>query len=217
MRPCPIRDCLRVGVTGGIGGGKSTVCRLFGQLGRTVLSADNIAHELTQHNESVKAGIRRVFGPDMYAVDGSLDRRKLAAVVFRDESLRKKLNAIIHPLVFQSLENRILDLSPGARTPYVLIEAALIFETGMNERLDYVIVVDAPEEKRITRVIARDGISRREVMQRIRSQFTVGQRRMKADFIIDNDGAEADLFSRVRFLDSLFSLMISPREGKALV
>lgn len=210
MKPSPERDYLRVGVTGGIGGGKSTVCRLFAELGRTILLADQIAYELTQHEESVKEGIRRVFGADIYPRDGSLVRRKLAAIVFEDESLRKKLNAIIHPLVFQTLESRILDLSPGARAPYVLIEAALIFETGMNHRLDYVIVVDAPERERISRVMARDGVSRREVMQRIKSQLTAEQKRKEADFIIENHGAEADLFSRVKFIDSLLSLMVSP-------
>jgi dephospho-CoA kinase len=211
MHPSPERDYLRIGVTGGIGGGKSIVCRLFAQLGRTVLSADKIAHEITQSDETVKEAIRKVFGEGIYPPDGSLDRRKLAAIVFREESLRQKLNDIIHPLVFRSVETRIQGLSTVARAPYIIIEAALIYETRMDERLDYVIVVDAPDEKRISRVMARDGISRKEVMQRISSQWTVAQKRKKADFIIENDGAESDLFSRVKFIDALLSLLVPTR------
>ena len=137
---------LRVGITGGIGSGKSTVCNLFAGLGRTVLSADDIARQLTDNSAQIKSSIRKTFGEKVFLPNGVLDRQALAAIVFENHSLRAKLDALIHPHVFAALDEAIDRLSLSDKSSYLLIEAALIYESGMDEKLDYVVVVHADEE-----------------------------------------------------------------------
>jgi len=174
-----------------------------------VISADVIARDLTNHEEAVKGEIRKVFGEGMYDGDGSLRRRELADIVFRDHGLRKRLDGIVHPRVFAAIDGVIAGLNHRDRTPYILVEAALIYETGMNERLDYTIVVDAPEDVRISRVMTRDGCARDEVLARIRSQMPVETKLKMADFVLKNDEDEVKLASRVGFLDSLLRRMVA--------
>ncbi len=200
---------LRIGVTGGIGSGKSTVCKLFAKLGRSVLSADDIARRLTQTNTDVKLSIRKTFGEQVFSQDGNLNRKELAGIVFQNQTLKKKLDKIIHPHVFAEVDLLIRRLPPAERSPYVLIEAALIFESEMDERLDYVIVVQADEETRIKRVIERDNVNREDVLARIRSQMDVNAKVELADFLIQNDGDEQSLFERVKFFDKILALMKS--------
>ncbi len=196
-------EYLRVGVTGGIGSGKSTVCNLFARLGRTVLSADAIARSLTDSSEDIKASLRKAFGDGVFRPDGLVDRKALAACVFNNRRRLQTLNAIIHPHVFRSIEQTLRQLPSTQKRPYVIIEAALIFESGMDDQLDYVVVVSADEEVRIDRVMKRDGVSRDEVLARMQSQMNVEQALRRADFVLQNDGAEADLAHTVAFLDSL--------------
>jgi len=200
-------DYFRIGVTGGIGSGKSTVCALFTRRGRVVIYADAIARDLTQHDETIREQIKKAFGPDLYRTDGSLQRKRLAEVVFKDPRLRRKLDSIVHPRVFEAIDKAIATLSTTERAPYVLVEAALVYETGMDGRLDYTIVVDAPENVRISRVISRDGCTRDEVMIRIKSQMPVEKKLELADFVINNGGDETELARRVAFLDSLLRHM----------
>ena len=205
------RPYLVVGVTGGIGSGKTTVCKVFSELGRPVISADEIARKLADENSDAKKGIEIKFGKEAYLQDGRLDRKRMAGIVFRDQGKRKKLDSIIHPLVFKSIEQQ-LDLLPLSQAaPYVLIEAALIYETGMESSLDHVIVVTANEETNIERVIARDKISRDEVLQRIASQLNQSKKEKFADFVIRNDGQIADLRSSIVFLDSILRQIQSAR------
>ncbi len=200
---------LRVGVTGGIGSGKSTVCALFAKLGRTVFSADEIAREVTDTREDIKSAIRKTFGDKVFLPAGLLNRKVLADLIFQNQPLRKKLDEIVHPHVFAAV-NQAIELTPqNKRMPYVLIEAALIFESGMDERLDHVIVVHADEEIRIQRVIDRDTISRDEVLARIQSQMDPKEKKELADFVIENDGDEEELFERVKFIDRILSIMKS--------
>lgn len=200
---------LRVGVTGGIGSGKSAVCRAFEQLGRVVLSADEIARSLTDTHDGIRASIRERFGSDVFLPDGTVDRRALAAKVFGSPSKLKALNAIIHPHVFEAIEDRLRQLPASSKHPYVIIEAALIFETGMDRQLDYVIVVHAEEEDRIVRVMQRDGITREEVLARMKSQMNVQQALRRADFVISNNGSLAELADRVRFLDAVLRKLVA--------
>lgn len=201
---------LRVGVTGGIGSGKSTVCKLFASMGRPVLSADDIARELTDTNYAIQSAIRKLFGISVFLPNGRVDRKALATVVFNDHSLRKELNAIIHPHVFSAIDQAIEKLD--AAVHYVVIEAALIYEAGMDEQLDYVVVVNADEPTRITRVMSRDNVSREAVRARMNAQMDVEKKIKLADFVIENDGTEDDLASRVRFLDTLLSMMNLPKK-----
>ncbi|MBI5470981.1 MAG: dephospho-CoA kinase [Ignavibacteriae bacterium] len=196
---------LRIGLTGGIGSGKSIVCSQFAQLGRTVLYADEIARELTDTDGAIKTAIRKAFGDAVFLDSGLVNRKALAGIVFGNELRRKKLNQIIHPRVFQAVESAIANLSEARKNPYIVIEAALIFESGMDKQLDYVVVVNADEELRIQRIMARDGISRDEVLARMRSQMDITQKLKLADFVIENDGSEAELLARAKFLDALFS------------
>jgi dephospho-CoA kinase len=198
---------LRVGVTGGIGSGKSTVCKLFAQMGRVVISADEIARELTATNDDIKAAIRETFGDAVFHSNGALNRKALAEVVFNNQEAKEKLNAIIHPLVFETIEERINALKPSQRSPYVIIEAALIYESRMDDDMHYVIVVDAKEELRIERVMERDEVDRAAVLARIRSQMNVQEKVELADFVIVNEGTEADLIERVAFIDRLLTMM----------
>jgi dephospho-CoA kinase len=206
---------LLVGVTGGIGSGKSVVCREFERLGRSVLSADGIARELTDADREIREEIRAAFGPAVFAPDGSIKRKEVANIVFHNRELRDKLNAIIHPRVFIRIEEILSRLPPAARQPYVVIEAALIFESDMNKRLDYTIVVDAPEEIRIKRVMERDGCSRENVLARIAAQMSAHQKRERADFVLENNEALTALAGKVAFLDRLLAIMLSDGVARA--
>ena len=200
---------LQVGVTGGIGSGKSTVCDLFARHGRTIVSADLIARDVSEHDERVREEIKKAFGDQIYAPDRSLRRRELAAIVFHDPDARKRLNAIIHPRVFERIDANVAALSPEQRSPFLLIEAALMYEAGMDKRLGYVIVVDAPVDTRVARIMAR-GMSREDVLLRMESQLPAEVKIDRADFVIDNSTTREDLVPRIGFLNTLLAHM-SPR------
>ena len=208
------REYLLVGVTGGIGSGKSVVCELLAQLGRCVLSADAVARSLTESDSQVKESIRSTFGIEVFHSNGELDRKKLAEMVFSDERLRKRLNKIVHPKVFSSLQHHVDSLLPHQRLPYVVIEAALIYETGLHKNLDYVIVVDAREKSRISRVMKRDGITRREVLSRMNSQLPSSRKIGMADFAIHNNGKISELYSRVKLIDRILTAVISSKRPR---
>ncbi len=199
-----------MGVTGGIGSGKSALCEAFRERGRIILSADQIARDVSDRDAEVKSRIRQTFGSAAYLPDGRLDRRKMADAVFGDESLRKKLNAIVHPRVAAAIEVEIERVPESRRAPYVVIEAALIYESGMDKELDYTIVIDAPEDDRIARVMARDGCTRDEVLRRMKAQMAVAAKLKHADFVVRNDGTEDALKEKAAFLDTVLSAMNVP-------
>ncbi len=203
------RESLLVGVTGGIGSGKSVVCRLFAQLGRVVISADTLARKVTETDSRVRGSIRTTFGAEVFRSNGKLDRKKLAEIVFSDEWLRKRLNKIVHPRVFDSLQQHIDSLSRQQRIPYVVIEAALIYETGLHQKLDYVIVVDAQKEIRVSRVGQRDGISRKEILGRMGSQMQGDRKVQLADFVIHNNGKISELSAKVKLIDLILTAVKS--------
>jgi dephospho-CoA kinase len=194
-------------VTGAIGSGKSTVCREFARLGRKVLSADAIAREITDRDPAVRGTIRDAFGPKVFAEDGSLNRRQLASIVFRDARKRKRLNRIVHPVVFEELQQILQSLPATSSRPYVIIEAALVFETGMDSWLDYVIVVSAREKTRISRVMRRDRCTSADVRARIASQMPASEKTARGDFVVQNDGSTTELRGRIRFLDRMLRMV----------
>jgi dephospho-CoA kinase len=201
-RPAPL-----VGVTGGIGSGKSAVCLCFGRLGRAVLSADKIARDLTETDAGVRRAIMEKFGAGIYGPDGRLRRSELARIVFASPARLRSLNAIVHPAVFSSLNDALLRLPASAGRPYVVVEAALIFESGLDKNLDATVVVNAPEEIRIDRVARRDDLPRDEIIARIRAQMSPREISRRGDFVVENSGAEEDLIERVTFIDRLLTLM----------
>ena len=180
---------------------------MFAKLGRRVIQADEIARSIVDQDHSVQSRIRAAFGASVFLSSGHLDRKALARIVFSDSAMRKKLNAIVHPVVFTRIDQEIQRLSHETRIPFVVIEAALIYESGMERKLDYVLVINALEENRIRRVMHRDHLSRREVLQRMHAQMPAEAKRKKADFVVDNDGTEAELFSRIQFINTLISHM----------
>ncbi len=198
---------LRVGITGGIGSGKTEAAMVFKHLGRIVLSADDIARSLTDSEESIQERIRALFGETVFSEDGRLDRRKLSENVFSNPVRLRQLNNLIHPYVFQAIDDEISNLPGTSVFPFVVIEAALIFETRMDERLDYVIVIDADARERLSRVTRRDQLTDLEVRRRMKMQLPPSESRKLADFVIENNGSLEDLQGRVRFLNTLFTQM----------
>lgn len=201
------RDFFLVGVTGGIGSGKSLVCAGFETLGRTVLSADALAREIMDREGPVKRKVQQLFGAVAYTPEGSLDRKFVAARAFREPAVKKKLDAIVHPAVFDEIDSRVSHLLPERRLPYVVIEAALIYESGLDKQLDYVIVIQAAEETRVRRVMERDQCSREEVIRRMAAQLSPDEKLKRADFVIRNDSDSAQLLPKIQFIDTLLVQM----------
>jgi len=199
------RAHLLIGVTGGIGSGKSTVCELFRRLGRTVIGADAVARELMEGSAALKRAVTALLGPEAYRPDGTLDAETVAGKIFGKTILRTGLNAAVFPAVIQEIHRRIGALPPAQRSPYVVIEAALIYESGMDADLDFVIVVHASEATRIARVESRDGMTRADVVRRARAQLSAEELRKRADFVLVNESAAAQLETNVAFLDRLLS------------
>ncbi len=207
MRATPNYPFLLVAVTGGIGSGKSTVCGLFLRLGRTIIPADSVARNISDEDPDVKKAIRSTFGPAAYLPDGNLDRKWMADQVFADRRKRQVLDSIVHPYVFKEIDRQLDSLRLTLHQPYVLIEAALVFETGMDTWMDQVIVVTAEEETRIQRVMKRDSVSREDVVRRIRAQIPMAKKIRLADFVIMNNGDVSELDATVMFVDGLLSHM----------
>lgn len=174
---------IKVGLTGGIGSGKTTVCRVFELLGIPVYYADDRAKWLMNHDDQLIASIRETFGEESYR-DGRLTRAYLAERVFNDEAQLAKLNALVHPAVLQDFDNWVKQQD----APYVIKEAALIFEAASDKHLDKVIVVTSPEEVRIQRIIQRDAVTRAAVLSRMKNQLPETEKVKRADFVIDNGG-----------------------------
>lgn len=175
---------LKIGITGGIGSGKSYVAKIFKALGVPFYDADKEAKALMNSHEGIKSALLREFGPDVYDGVGQLGRGYLASEVFRDKSKLAKLNAIVHPIVIQHGE----DWALSQTFHYSLKEAALLFESGSYKKLDYTILVTAPLDVRINRVIQRDNTTRQDVLDRISKQLPDEEKQSMASFTIVNDG-----------------------------
>lgn len=179
---------LQIGITGGIGAGKSLICRIFHCLGIPVYDADGHAKELMTTDVILISNIKKEFGELSYNTDGTLNRNYLSSAVFDDSEKLSKLNSLVHPQVGADY-NRWVE--KHRNYPYVMKEAALLFEAGSDKLLDKVIVIHAPEELRIQRVIARDPHRSRDQVRAIMSkQMPEAQKMEKADFIILNDEKE---------------------------
>jgi dephospho-CoA kinase len=178
----------RIGITGGIGSGKSTVCKLFETLGIPVYYADQRAKDIMLENEALRTALTNQFGPEIYPQSDLLDRKLLASLVFNDQSSLEKLNSIVHPAVFEDSANWE---AANQDSPYTLREAALLFESGSYRLLDKVITVTAPVELCISRVMNRDGMTEEEVRARMARQMDPDEKANRADFLIHNDGKQA--------------------------
>lgn len=198
---------LRIGVTGGIGSGKSLVCSFFSRLGVSVLSADDIAKELMIGDPSLRSAISTLLGPASYRPDGQLDRKYIASRIFSNSGLHRKVNALVHPRVEAEITSQFVKLEKAGKK-LGIVEAALIYEAGFEKELDYVIVVDSPEADRIHRVVDRDQLAAEEVRKRVKSQQSPESKRRKADYIIRNTGSIHELETSVRFICSLLQNIV---------
>jgi dephospho-CoA kinase len=177
-----------LGITGGIGSGKTTVCKIFETLGIPVYYADERAKYLMSHDPTLMAGIIELFGQEAFLEPQVLNRAHIAQIAFNDKEKLNQLNALVHPAVAQDGLNW---QAAQQNVPYTLKEAALLFESGSYRTLDKIIVVAAPLELRIQRVMARDGAKREEVEARISKQMPEAEKVSLADFVVNNDGIHA--------------------------
>lgn len=175
---------LKIGITGGIGSGKTTVCKIFEILGVPVFYADLVAKVIMHTDPALRAGITEHFGPGAYFADGTLNRKFLAERVFTRQAELDKLNALVHPAVFRAFDQWLLNQQ---HAPYILKEAALLFESGSYKMCDYSILVKSSPELKTLRVMQRDQISAEEVKLRMDKQFSDEQKESLADFTILND------------------------------
>lgn len=175
---------ISVGVTGGIGSGKTTVCKIFEQLDIPVYYADTEAKRLMNHNRELKSQVKSILGNEAYHRNGRLNRKHVASIVFSDKEKLAQLNNLVHPAVRQDA----LRWSNSQKSKYTIQEAALLVENGSYKQLDYLIVVTAPVEMRIKRVLKRDKSNFDQVKKRIDNQLPEKEKKKVADFIIDNSG-----------------------------
>ncbi len=205
---------IAIGVTGGIGSGKSQVCSILKESGASIVSADDLAKEIMQTNSEVRRRVVQAFGESVYVADGKLNRPQLAKIIFSEETSKRKINAIVHPYVVRRIRQIIQKEKARGQSGILVFEAALIYESGADKMLDFVIVVDAGEQERIQRVMERDKVSREEVLMRIKAQMAPASKARKADFVIVNDGDLRELETKVKFLFRLFMKMINSTEGR---
>ncbi len=182
---------LHVGLTGGIGCGKSTVAAMMREMGCIVIEADLLAHKLIEPGQPAYDEVLREFGSGVRGAGGRIDRRKLAAIVFADPAKLKLLNAIIHPRVIEAVDRQLAELERKQPQAVAVVEAALLIESSYHERLDHLVVVWCEPEQQIERLVNRStgrGLTREEALRRINAQMQMDQKRRIADDEIDCSG-----------------------------
>jgi dephospho-CoA kinase len=177
---------LKLGLTGGIGSGKTLVCQIIEKLSVPVYYADRAARELMNSDAELKESIRNMFGDQAYSKEG-LDRQYVASSVFGDHEKLSRLNSLVHPAVRKDF---IRWTEQHRESPYVVEEAAILFESGASVEMDQTVLVYAPEELRISRVMKRDGRSREDVLKRMEHQLSEEEKMKMADHILTNDGVQ---------------------------
>lgn len=180
-----VRQGMKLGITGGIGSGKTSVCRVFSVLGIPIFSADPEAQAIMNNDDSIISGINRIAGKDLYP-GGILNRGELASLIFNNPDILSSVNSLVHPAVFRQFQ----EWAEVQTTPYVIMEAAILFESGASKFVDRVATVIAPVEERISRVIKRNKLSRKQVMERIRNQMDDEERIKISDYVINNSENE---------------------------
>jgi dephospho-CoA kinase len=184
---------VRIGLTGGVGSGKSTVARLLAEHGATIIDADAIAREVVEPGTPGFEAVVAAFGPDVVGPDGALDRPKLASIVFADEARRAELNGIVHPLVGARTAELMAAAPAGA---IVVYDVPLLVESDLAAGFDLVLVVEAGESTRLARLAGR-GMAEADARERMAAQASDEQRRAVADVVLDNDGSLEELRARV--------------------
>ena len=200
-----------IGLTGGIGSGKSTVTDYLTSKGFYVLDADQIAREIVLPGSDMLIQLAAAFGDDIILEDGSLNRKKLGEIIFSDSGKKEMLDRMMHTEILELIYERIIQYREKAeydavvasdpeqvlRSKVIFIDAPLLFETGLDKRVGEVWVIDADDETRIRRVMERDGLNREDILKRISSQMERGEKNRRADVILDNTGDQETLFRQI--------------------
>lgn len=187
-----------VGLTGGIGSGKSTVTDYLVSKGFYVLDADKIAREIVLPGSEMLIELSSVFGKGILQEDGSLDRKKLGDIVFSDAEKKKTLDRLMHTRILELIHERILQFREETEhAKAIFIDAPLLFETGLDQSADEIWVIDVDDETRIRRIMARDGLQREEILKRIESQMTREEKNSRANVILDNTGEPEALYRQI--------------------
>jgi dephospho-CoA kinase len=192
--------CLKIGLTGGIGSGKTAASEFFSELGVPVIDADVISRELLQPDTEATRQVIEEFGADIVSGGNSIDRAKLRQLIFQNPIARKKLESIIHPMVRAAIARKISDVT----WPYCIVVIPLLFEAGQQDLVDRILVIDIPTRLQIARAAHRDQTSTAAIQQIIGSQTPASERRARADDIIDNTGQLEDLKNRIIELDRFY-------------
>jgi len=189
---------LLIGLTGIIGCGKTTVSGMLEGLGVPVIYVDRAGRWAIDENDSVRSRIREQFGREVFLNDKLLDRGKMASIVFSDKKALHAFNAIVHPVMIKRVQEQIQQFRDSQiSAPYLVVDAALIFELALDEILDYVVTVSASIENCINRTHLRDRLSRQDILARMASQLSAGEKERRADYVLANDGTLKQLQEKV--------------------
>jgi dephospho-CoA kinase len=188
-----------LGVTGGVASGKSSAAREFGELGALVVDSDAIARDILNTGSRAWKKTLKYFGRRILMPDNQINRQKLAGIVFSDPAKRKVLEKITHPSIIREIKKRLVS---AARlfSGFIVLDAPLLFEAGLEKDVDKIIVVWVPEKMQISRLAKRNGISRKDALERVKAQLPLNKKRRLADYVIDNSGAYGEIRRQVRMI-----------------
>ena len=189
---------LKVGLTGGIGSGKSTASKFFEKLGAFILDADKEAKNLLEKNEIVQHEVISEFGTDIINTTGKVDKNKLARVAFQDVDHQRRLNSVVHPYIYDLIDKTFDKVLNDGKYAVFIIDAAMIYESGYDIHLDYIIVITAQLQNRMERALSRKTLTREEILKRIEVQWPEEEKVGMADFVIHNDGSEKELNDNIK-------------------
>ena len=201
---------IKIGLTGGIGAGKSTAAARFRALGALVLDADAIARAALEPGGACYLAVADAFGEEILLPDGKIDRKALAKIVFASEEKRALLNELVHPHVIEAMFSRA-EADLGKQGGIAVFEVPLLFESGMHERMDANVLVTADEETRLERVCRRDGATRESAISRIRAQMPDEQKRLLANYVLENNGSVAELNEQI---DRVYNTLLEELHAK---
>jgi dephospho-CoA kinase len=193
-----MRPMLRVGLTGNIGCGKSTAARILGKMGALVIPADAIGHEMLRRGTDVYAAVVAEFGPSILDAAGEIDRKKLGSLVFASREKLDRLNSLVHPAVRGEVARRIREMATENPHAIILVESALMIETGFYRQFERVLVITCNREVQIRRTMGRSGVSREEVEARLLRQMPQEEKAGISGFSIDNSGSEVEFRLQLR-------------------
>ena len=196
---------LKVGLTGGIGTGKSSVSSLFNDWGAYIFDSDSVAKEILNHDSTAQGEIIAEFGTDILNKKGSIEKNKLARIAFQDENHQLRLNSIIHPYVFRKIDSSFVEILDKGTHDIFCVDAALIYESGTDTHMDYVVVVTSHLRLRTERVMKRGNLTRDEFLRRLELQWPDEDKVHMADYVIHNNGTKEDLIVESKKVYDLIS------------